>query len=128
MLLLTLDTQSRTRHAATDGQDGTDENPHLDETRVESLSRDGIQILEPEGWNDASEKAGRGLPNCPKLFGYANKTEGRQSATESLDGLKTHRPGGRVRYVGRGMVLQAVMSNLQVVSQGSWPDQRWKRR
>lgn len=66
--------------------------------------------------------------NCPKLFGYANKTEGRQSATESLDGLKTHRPGGRVRYVGRGMVLQAVMSNLQVVSQGSWPDQRWKRR
>lgn len=82
VLLLTLDTQSQTRHAATDGQDGTDENPHLDETRIQSLSRDGIQILEPEGWNDASEKAGQGLPNQPKLFGYANKTEERQPGAD----------------------------------------------
>lgn len=63
MLLLTLDTQSKTRHAATDGQHGTDEEPHLEETRIQSLSRGGIKILEPEGWNDASEKTGPGLPN-----------------------------------------------------------------
>lgn len=61
MLLLTLDTQSKTRHAATDGLHGTDEKPHLEETRIQSLSREGIKILEPEGWNDASEKAGPGL-------------------------------------------------------------------
>lgn len=63
VLLLTLDTQRKTRHAATDGQHGTDEKPHLEETRMQSLSRGGIKILEPEGWNDASEKAGPGLPN-----------------------------------------------------------------
>lgn len=63
VLLLTLDTQSKTRHAATDGQHGTDDEPHLEETRMQSLSRGGIKILEPEGWNDASEEAGPGLPN-----------------------------------------------------------------
>jgi hypothetical protein len=73
VLLLTLDTQSKTRHAATDGQYGTDENPHLDETRIQSLSRDGVHSLGPEGRNDASETAGHGLPNCSKLLAYGNK-------------------------------------------------------
>ena len=73
VLLLTLETQSKTRHAATDGQNGTDDNPHLEETRVQSLSGGGIKILEPEGWNDASEKAGPGLT---KLLGCRHKSEG----------------------------------------------------
>lgn len=82
MLLLTLDTQSRTRHAATDGQHGTDGKPHLEETRIQSLSRDGIGILEPEGWNDASERAGPGLPN------YSSMGASPRDDAEFLAGVK----------------------------------------
>lgn len=55
MLLLTLDTQRKMRHAATDGQFGIDEIPHLEGTWSQSLCREGIKPLEPIERKDANE-------------------------------------------------------------------------
>lgn len=100
VLLLTLETQSRTRHAATDGQHGTDDRPDMEVAQIQSLSQGGDQDLEPGWWRDASEKAGPGLPNCSCMG------TGPREDAELLIGVETRKLRRRARYIGRDKVRE----------------------
>lgn len=100
VLLLTLETQSRTRHAATDGQHGTDDRPDMEVAQIQSLSQGGDQDLEPGWWRDASEKAGPVLPNCSCMG------TGPREGAELLIGVETRKLRRRARYIGRDKVRE----------------------